>query len=73
MAISTDALLRQHDVERMAREAVKVYGITTALDAAILESKGTDPADFSGAFDAVEDIAQALAADLAALAERTEA
>ena len=69
MTISFDAMQKRHDVERMAREAVKVYGITSALDAAILESKGTDPADFSGAFDAVEDIARVLADDLAALAE----
>ncbi|MBQ6904213.1 MAG: hypothetical protein IJQ26_06790 [Lachnospiraceae bacterium] len=69
MSFSTETLLRQQNFERLAREAEKVFGVTTALDMALVECKGTNPSDVAGAFDAVQDIAKALVDDLAALAE----
>ena len=61
--------LKQHEIERMAREAEKVYGITTALDMSLLESRGIDPQEVCGAFTAVQDIAKKLREDLEKLVE----
>lgn len=64
-----DELKKQHNIERMAREAEKMLGISNAIYHALMDCKGTELADVAGAFDAMQDIAKALVDDLAALAE----
>lgn len=64
-----DTLKKQHDIERMAREAEKVLGISCALDLALTECREANVEDLAGAFDAMEDIARDLAKDLSEIAE----
>lgn len=64
-----DQLRREFDLEQLAREAEKATGISRALNIALTECKGNDASELAGAFDAMEDITQGLAADLQNLAE----
>lgn len=61
-------LLRQLDIERMAREAAKASGITKALDQAIQHGQ-RDAKEYGGAFDAIADMADSLQTDLSRLAD----
>lgn len=67
-ATSKKDLTRQYEIERMAREAVKTSGITKALEQAILHGE-RDKEDYSGAFDAIADMADSLSSDLTMLAD----
>ena len=51
-----DELKKQHNIERMAREAEKMLGISNAIYHALMDCKGTELADVAGAFDAMQDI-----------------
>lgn len=67
-----EPLRKQHELEKLAREAEKMEGIINALDMAILESRGSDPQSFGGAFTAAADIAARLKDDLYKVADRQE-
>ena len=61
-------IIRQLDIERMAREAAKASGVMKALDQAILHGQ-RDAKEYGGAFDAIADMTDALHTDLAKLAD----
>lgn len=63
-----DELTKQHTAERMAREADKILGISTALTLALTECRA-DAQEVAGAFEAMTDIARNLAEDLNRIAE----
>ena len=71
---STHNITKQIEVERMAREAEKVMGITNALDHAIMNATDTELVqEFGGAFTAAEDIARNLSRDLIRMADEIAA
>lgn len=66
--MKTTELVRQIEIENMAREAAKASGIIKALDDALQYGK-RDVKEYGGAFDAVQDVTDWLQSSLDRMAD----